>query len=370
MGSGRYGTAADAVIGLDVVLVDGTVMHLGSHANKRGEPFFRQFGPDTLGSFLSDCGALAIKTVATLRLVRPQPEARFLSFAFEQDQPAAYFAALAEVARTDVVSEQFGFDPGLEEVRMKRVSLSEDVKSLGNVMKAQDGIFSALKEGAKVVLAGRNFSGGKFSLHVSLDGRDAADADAKAAVVRAIASRAGKEVENSIPKVMRANPFAEVNSMLGPGGERWVPVHGIVPFSRAAAMYERCEAVFTRHKAAMEKHNIHRGYLYCTVGGAGTLLEPVLYWPEARLGFHERVLDATYLAKLDKFPPNPDASAAVARLREDLAITFMEQGATSFQIGKFYKYQDGLDPSAATWLRQLKQLVDPHGRLNPGSLGL
>lgn len=369
LGSGRYGTAADAVIGLDVVLVDGTVMHLGSHANRRGDPFFRQFGPDTLGSFLSDCGALAIKTVATLRLVRPLPVARFLSFSFESH--TAYFAAMAEVARADVVSEQFGFDPGLQAVRMKRVSLLEDAKAFGNVLKASGGAFKALKEGAKMAFAGRGFLPEEnFSVHLSVDGRDDIDADAKAEVVRTIMSRSGKEVENTVPKVMRANPFGEVNSMIGPNGERWVPVHGIVPFSRGAAMYEICESVFARHDAVMKKYDIDRGYLCCTVGGAGTLLEPVLYWPDARQLFHDRVLDAAYLAKLQRFPANPDAAAAVARLREDLAIAFMEQGATSFQIGKFYKYQEGLEPTAAAWLRQLKQLVDPQGRMNPGSLGL
>ncbi|MBM4198842.1 MAG: FAD-binding oxidoreductase, partial [Gammaproteobacteria bacterium] len=53
LGSGRYGAAAESVIGLDVVLVDGTVLNLGAHANRNGEPFFRQVGPDTLGMFLS-----------------------------------------------------------------------------------------------------------------------------------------------------------------------------------------------------------------------------------------------------------------------------------------------------------------------------
>ena len=36
---------------------------------------------------------------------------------------------------------------------------------------------------------------------------------------------------------MRANPFMELNSMLGPGGERWVPVHCVVPLSRGAALF-------------------------------------------------------------------------------------------------------------------------------------
>jgi FAD/FMN-containing dehydrogenase len=95
-----------------------------------------------------------------------------------------------------------------------------------------------------------------------------------------------------------------------------------------------------------------------------------MYWPDARNAFHDRVLDAAYLAKLPKYPPNPDAAAAVAKIREDLATAFMEAGAVSFQLGKFYRYQDGLDPTAAALLKQLKQLVDPQGRMNPGGLGL
>ena len=369
LGSGRYGTAAESVVGLDVVLVDGTVLKLGSHANKNGAPFFRQSGPDLMGIFLSDTGALGVKTVATFRLIRPLPEARFLSFSF--DSHAALFAAMAEVARMDVVSEQFGFDPGLQAVRMKRASLSEDVKSLGNVMKAAGSGLKALKEGAKVVLAGRSFlKEGTFSVHLSVDGRDDIDAEAKASVVRRIMSRAGKEVENTVPKVMRSQPFAEVNSMLGPNGERWVPVHGIVPFSQGAAMYEACEVVFERHAATIERFDIDHGYLCCTVGQAGTLLEPVLYWPDARSVFHERVLDADYLAKLPKYAANPEAAAAVARIRDELALLFGQHGAVSFQLGKFYPYLDGLDASAVQVLRQLKQTFDPDGRMNPGSLGL
>jgi len=369
LGSGRYGAAAESVTGMDVVLVDGTLLKLGSHANKNGEPFFRQVGPDTLGMFLSDCGALGIKTSATFRLVRSLPESRYLSFSFRD--PQALFAAMAEVARADVVSEQFGFDPGLQAVRMKRSSLREDAKALGKVVQNSGSLLKGLKEGAKVVLAGRDFlQEGEFSVHVSLDGRDAVDADSKAAIVRKIMASGGTEVENTVPKVMRANPFAELNSMLGPGGERWVPVHGTVPFSQTLRMYHACEAVFAEHAALMREHDIDRGYLCCTVGASGTLLEPVLYWPDARLGFHERVLDADYLAKLPKFSANAAAAAAVAKIRGDLALAFMREGAVSFQLGKFYHYQDSLEPSAAGFLKSLKQLVDPRGRMNPGCLGL
>lgn len=369
LGTARYGTAAESVIGLDVVLADGSVLHLGSHANRRGQPFFRQVGPDTMAMFLSDNGALGIKTRATFRLIRPQRATRHLSFSF--DTAARLFEAMAEIARLDVASEIFAIDPALQKVRMKRISLMEDAKSLGTLVKETGGI-KGLVEGAKVVLAGRSFlKDGAFSVHLSLDGRDDLDADEKTRLVRKdIASLGGVEIENTLPKMMRANPFAEVNNMLGPRGERWVPVHGTVPFSKATEMWRRCEAVFEKHAQAIEKHGIERGYLSSTVGQVGILVEPVLFWPEARNVFHERVLDPGYLAKLPSHPANPDASRAVAAIRDDLAIAFMESGAVSFQIGKFYRYQESLDPTAAAFLASIKRMVDPDMRMNPGALGL
>ena len=69
--------------------------------------------------------------------------------------------------------------------------------------------------------------------------------------------------------------------MQGSNATFTVTPSGTVPFSYTSRMYEACEAVFTRHAEAMQKHDIDRGYLCCTVGLAGTLLEPVLYWPHA-----------------------------------------------------------------------------------------
>ena len=177
-------------------------------------------------------------------------------------------------------------------------------------------------------------------------------------------SRFSQRRRSRFRAIWRARSSADAPS------ERWVPVHGTVPFSKAAQMWERCEAVFAKHAAAVEKFDIDHGYLSCTVGQVGTLLEPVMYWPDARNAFHERVLDAGYLTKLPKYPPNPEAAAAVARIREELATTFMESGAVSFQLGKFYPYLEGLEPTAAHLLKQLKQMFDPQGRMNPGALRL
>lgn len=369
LGSGRHGAVADSVIGLDVVLVDGTVLHLGSHSNGRGAPFFRNFGPDLMAMFLSDNGALGIKTRATFRLVRAETENRHLSYEFADAE--SVLEAMSAISREEIVSECFAFDPGLQAVRLKRARLTDDVKTLGKVMKAAGGGLAGLKEGAKLVMAGRSFlEAGTYSLHLSFDGRDARDADSKLDLARQTIGKLGREVDNSIPKVMRANPFAEVNSMLGPGGERWVPVHGIVPFTQARRVFDSCNAVFERFAAERKQFDIDHGYLLATVGTVGLVIEPVLYWPDSRQMFHERVLAKDYLASLQNFPPNPEASAAVARLREALAVNFMELGSAHFQIGKFYRFQEGLEPSAREFLARIKTLVDPDGRMNPGSLGL
>lgn len=369
LGSARHGTAADSLLGLDVVLGDGNVARVGSHANRHGLPFFRHFGPDLSGLFTGDCGAFGIKARATFRLMPRLTETRHLSFGFADS--GALFGCMAEIARAGAATELFAFDPGMQRVRMKRVSMAEDAKALGRVMKAAGGGFEALKAGAKVVLAGRGFlEHAHFSLHMSLDGHDADDADARAAEVRRIVGDRGVEVAATIPQVMRANPFAEVNSMLGPGGERWVPVHGTVPLSRAQEIFQALESVYARHQEERDRFGIDHGYLLCIVADRGILIEPVLYWPDARLLFHERVLDRDYLSRLPSHEENLAARAAVDRIRGELAECFMLQGAASFQLGRFYPYQEGLDPSAATLLSAIKALVDPDGIMNPGCLGL
>jgi FAD/FMN-containing dehydrogenase len=369
LGSGTHGAVGETVLGLDVVLGDGRIVRVGAHANARGTPFFRQFGPDLSAMFTHDCGALGIKVRATLRLVRIPAELRHLSC--NVPDARRLFALMADIAREQLASEMFGFDPGMQKVRMKRVSMAEDAKALGQVVKAAGGGLKGLAEGAKVVLGGRGFlDEAQFSLHVSIEGRDAEEADARLARVRQLLGDRGSEVAATIPKVMRANPFAEVNSMLGPSGERWVPVHGSVPLSAAARMYEALEAVQARHRQARERHAIDHGYLVCGVGDRAILIEPVMYWPDCRQAFHERVIDSQYLAKLPSYEENLAAREAVDRLRADLARCFMEHGAVSFQIGRFYLYQEGLDPAAAALLEAVKSLVDPQRILNPGSLGL
>ena len=362
-GSGRYGTAAQSCVAMEIVLANGSIL-------KTGSVFTRPYGPDLTGLFLADTGALGMKATVTMRLIQEAEAHGYASFTFETYEDT--LKAAAEIERSGIATECFGFDPSLNAIRMKRESLSSDVKSLGKMMKKQGSVWGAIKEGAKVVTAGRNFMDeAKFSLHVLTEGRIQAAADDDLARARKIALANGAtETENTIPKIIRANPFGPLNSMLGPEGQRWAPIHGLLPHSKAVACYKAIEALFEQHRAEMDALGIFTGTLVSAVSGSGMIIEPCLYWPDAANPVHRETVENGHLAKLPKLAANPAAWAMTQKMKQALVDLFYQQGAVHFQIGRTYRYRDSLDPAADALLLDLKKSLDPTRVMNPGSLGL
>ena len=332
--------------------------------------FFRPFGPDLTGLFAADTGALGIKATVTLQLKREATHFAFASFSFPTAE--AILGAISDVAREGLASEVCGFDPFLQAQRMQRESLGSDAKALLNVMKAQGSIFGAIKEGARVIAAGRSFLDGvPFSAHFTAEGRSQLRCDEDRAAIGEIARRhGGTEVENTIPKVMRANPFGPVNSMLGPKGERWVPVHGVVRHGDAAGVVAAITDLYAEHAEAMTEHGIGAGYMFAIAGTTGVLVEPVFFWPDAIEALHRASVEPEHLARLPGFAANPAARAVVEMLRARLIDLFGAAGAIHLQIGRTYPLLPRHDPAAAALLRAVKAQVDPRGLMNPGSLGL
>lgn len=360
---GGQGTIAETALSFDVVLVDGSIL-------RTGNGFLRSAGPDLTGVFAGDTGAFGIKAHITLPLV-PEAEAfGYGSYAF--DTPAQIFGAMSEVARQGLAAECFGFDPFLQTQRMKRDSIASDAKALVGMMKAQGSFWKAVKEGAKVLAAGRSFlDDAQFSAHLIVEGRTDAEVAESLRRIEAIVHEAGaRSVENTIPKILRANPFPPVNSMLGPEGERWVPVHGIVRHSRAVQAIDRIIALYEANAAEMERLGVGAGYMFVTVGRTGFLIEPVFFFPDNWEEIHRRSVEPAHLARLKEAPANAEARALVDRLRQGVIDIYGDLDGVHIQIARTYPLRDRTDPAAWSVLEAVKQAVDPAGHMNPGALGL
>ena len=362
----RGGTVVDGAISFDVVLADGRVVSTGSD-------FFRPYGPDLTGLFAADCGAFGVKARVRLKLVRQARAHAYGSFAFASHE--GLLGAMSAIARSELASESFAFDPFLQSQRMKRDSLASDARQLGNMMKAEardGGVLKALKGAAKVALAGRSFlKDVPFSLHCIADGRHQAGIDADMAEITAIVrEHGGAVVDNTIPKILRANPFPPPNSMLGPGGERWVPVHGFLPHSRLVAAWEDLQALWARNEAEMTRLKVETGALLAATGRSSCLIEPVFYWPGEQNPLHRHAVEPDHLARLPRLANDDDANALVDHLKREVIGVFQRLGAIHLQIARTYPLAASHDPAAWDMLRALKNQVDPQGLMNPGVLGL
>ncbi len=362
----RYGSAVDSALSFDVVLADGSVVSTGSE-------FFRPFGPDLTGLFAADCGAFGVKARVTMKLVREASAFAYGSFSFARHDQL--LTAMSAIARAELAAESFAFDPFLQAQRMKRDSIVKDARQFGNMVREQaksGGVFKALKEGAKVAMAGRGFLDDvPFSLHCIAEGRHLSAVDADIQAIKAIVRDAGgTEIENSIPKILRANPFPAPNSMLGPDGERWVPVHGFLPHSKLIAVWDALQDLYARNAAEMARLNVETGALIAATGRTSCLIEPVFFWPGEQNPLHRASLEADHLARLPKMSDSPEATALVMSLRQQVIDIFASMDAVHLQIARSYPLKSSHSQNGWDILTALKRQVDPRGLMNPGSLGL
>jgi D-lactate dehydrogenase (cytochrome) len=363
-GSGAYGISAGSVLSLDVVLASGEVMRTGA------SQAVRNYGPDMTGLFCGDCGALGIKAAITMPLVAAQPASADLSFAF------ADFAAFAEAGRLiqleGLDDEHFGLDLALSQGQIARQEgVSARLRMAADIMRAAPNKLAGLVQLARMGLAGANVAvADAFMWHFMIDGCDANEAKAKANRVRAVFRELGREITNSVPSFVRAVPFAPLFNILGPQGERWVPLHGVLPQAQVVAFHAGLTALLARNEAEMDRLGVWIGTMFSPVGSTGFLYEIALYWPDARTAYHDTVLAPEHLAAIPAYPADADAAALTDRLKREMIALYAAHEAAHFQIGRAYPYLERLDPTAVALLRTVKAQLDPQGLMNPGVLGL
>lgn len=370
MGTGRYGTAAEMVQCMEIVLADGSLLKTGQPGFKNvDQPFYRTYGPDLTGLFVHDAGSLGFKVQATFRMMRIPAATDFASFCFPDMESTA--AALSAIGRSGAAEEAYVFDPGSTKKNMASADIVDDIKTLGAVVKGQSGWLKGLVEGAKLVVAGRDFiKDGAWSIHTVASGNSEAAVEVDLNTIREAAlQNGGEEIPNSIPKAVRADPFKPLNSILGPDGDRWAALNAKTGHSQIMPLMQEVEAVFVEHKEQMDACGVFMTRLMIAIGQNFFSYEPVFHWFDEWYPVHKRTPEPSHLKTLKEPEKNPAAEALVAELREKVVAIFAKHGAASNQIGKTYPYFDSMLPETQKVVGGIKKLLDPDGVVNPEALG-
>ena len=367
-GSARHGLSADTIIGLTVVTVDGRIIRTGSGAQPNHSPFFRNYGPDLTGLLCGDCGALAIKAEVSLRLIERPKHVEGMSFGFSSF--ANYSAAAAAVARQGLVTESIGTLAETVTDHASQGGLIDGLKALRQVIGASSSLRTGLARAAKIAFAGRKFAQ-KFELllHVVVEGPDEQSVAIQANHVRRAVSELGAEIANTVPTMLRAEPFPSYD-MLSLTGQRQLPPSTILPFSKVTEFHEDLTRRMDARKDEMERLGVDVAPVFATVGTSGFLYEIVITWDDTVGEFHRRHTNPDLITKVEGNAEAPDARKLAIDLRSDLVEAAYAHGGVHVQIGKVYPYARSRDEHALALLRSVKAQLDPHGLCNPGALGL
>ena len=369
MGTGNYGLSAESVLSFDVVLGNGELLRTGSASISTSTPFFRWYGPDLTGLFTGDTGAMGIKARITLRLIQRPPKTGTASFGFDSFEGMS--GGMSAVARLGVVADNYGLDPKLQQGQLTKTNTADATRAVWNVARGSSNPLEAVSRLTRMALAGKRFFGGfSHSAHYVVEGHSSAEVKTKLKLVRETMRPHGAEIANTVPTVLRSMPFIPMYSVLGVKGERWVPLHGIMPFSRVGEFRRQLMNMYEENAGRMKELRVDKGAMFMTVSSNAFLYEPVFYWEDSRTVFHKRFMPQDYLKTLPEHDENPEGRALVAELRQKILDIFWQVGAIHLQVGKTYPYLRGRQPEAERLLREFKGGVDPNNLMNPGALGL
>ncbi len=366
-GSGTIGASANAVKSFEIVTGTGEIIHTGSDGSSDTGPENRNFGPDLTGVFANDSGALGIKSAITLE-IEPRPR-RITGLSFAFDDFGAMAQLFGELIQRRLASEIMAMDGDVARQNAGPANLVKDVQAMWDVGKSAGNPILALGRMGRIAFGGRRFlDQARYTAHFVLEGRDRPELASRMNAVRKLA-RLGREIVNTVPLLIRANPFPDL-PVTHPDGRRMLPIHGIFSASAVNPFHADYQALRASFSERLNTCGVTLAEFFAGVAGVGMLYEPVFYWRDVLTDYHLRLTPDYLRGKMPEFPSNPVARNIIIEFTEAFVSLVHKHGGTHFQLGRLYPYALHREPGAGGLLRSIKQRLDPDDVINPGALGL
>ena len=368
-GTGTYGSAADNVLGMEIVIANGTLIKTGQNAFANAKPHHRTYGPDLTGLFCHDAGALGIKVQATFPLIYWPKAIDYLSFAYTNLEDA--IAALSSISKSGLTEECYVLDPS-SAGNLTDISNIEGAKSVLKVFGEQSNILKSISESMKMAFSGRNvIPEDAYSLHMVLANHSMETISQDLKYAKTLArEHNGISIPNTVPKATRADPFPPMNGILGHTGERWAALNAKVPHSDALKVNQEIIDLMERYKKRMDDCGVWYTLLNIGIQQHSYSIEPVLRWMDEWSELHKRTAEKSFLSKFEEPELNQPARELVYEIREEIVNYFASIGAASNQIGRAYNYLEYLHSPTKDLLLSIKKNVDPECKMNTGVLGI
>jgi glycolate dehydrogenase FAD-linked subunit len=302
----KYGVTRNYVIGLEIVLANGAVLRTGGRVHKNKTGF------DLIGLFVGSEGLLGVVTEIALRLL-PLPPAR--------STLSAAFSTAAQAAEAVQAIFAAGFLPSSLEVA-DHLTLEAARRDLGEMI----------------------VPAGNAHLLVDLDGQEESVRSEAAAIRELLETRKANAIEMAIGESDCEKLWAlrrEFSNSLRATGLTKLNEDVVVPRSRLVDLMEFAEKLQTKH-----------GFPIACFGHAGDG------------NIHVNIMadrynrDAAVRAKVDR--------ALDELFNRVLAWGGVITGEHGIGLAKKRWWSDATSEIVRELHRKLKQILDPHGILNPG----
>jgi len=302
----KYGVTRNYVIGLEVVLANGEVLRTGGRVHKNKTGF------DLIGLFVGSEGMLGVVTEVTLRLLPLPPARATLSAAFGTMVQAA--AAVQEIFTA-------GFLPSSLEIA-DSFTLKAARKDLGKMIVPE----------------------GSAHLLIDLDGQEESVRSEAAAIRELLAAKKPSALEMATGETDCEKLWAlrrEFSNSLRATGLTKLNQDVVVPRSRIVDLVEFAEQLQAKH-----------GFPIACFGHAGDG------------NIHVNIM-------ADRFNRDTAVRDKVDRALDDLFAQVLEWGGVitgehGIGLAKKRWWPEATSEVVRDLHRRLKEIVDPHGILNPG----